>query len=173
MNGTMFAGALVDQAVVRRCSARSLSMADEVRGAKPIVGDYSAASKASCRATVRLEDMADLKLLGLPNGFGFLPFPSIAAPAMSDTRQAADLDDEPGVPLDHQRHAVPAGDDVAVDRPLQHLLTLGDRELPERAFPIPSARHRPRCRSPGRRAGPLRHGPARRAAPLRIRPCGR
>ena len=111
-------------------------MADEVRGAKPIVGDYSAASKASCRATVRLEDMADLKLLGLPNGFGFLPFHSIAAPAMSDTRQAADLDDEPGVPLDHQRHAVPAGDDVAVDRPLQYLLTLGDREMPERPSPL-------------------------------------
>ena len=29
-----------------------------------------------------------------------------------------DLDDESGVPLDHQRHAAPAGDDVAVDRPL-------------------------------------------------------
>ena len=47
-----------------------------------------------------------------------------------------DLDDESGVPLDHQRRAVPAGDDVAVDRPLQHLLPLGDRELPERPSPF-------------------------------------
>ena len=38
--------------------------------------------------------------------------------------------------LDRQRGAVPAGDEVAVDRPLQHLLPLGDREFPERLSPL-------------------------------------
>ena len=31
---------------------------------------------------------------------------------------------------------MPAGDGVAVDRPLQHLLPLGDREFPERPSPL-------------------------------------
>ncbi len=61
------------------------------------------------------------------------------------------------------------------DRQRRHMVGMevgGDREFPERLSPPPSARRRPRCRSPGRRAAPLRHGPARRAAPLRTRPCG-
>ena len=56
--------------------------------------------------------------------------------AIAERVAVRDLDDEPGVPLDHQRRAVPASDDVAVDRPLQHLLPLGDRELPERPSPF-------------------------------------
>ena len=40
------------------------------------------------------------------------------------------------IPTYHQRRAVPTGDEVAVDRPLQHLLPLGDREFPERPSPL-------------------------------------
>ena len=56
--------------------------------------------------------------------------------AISEGVAVRDFDDESGVLLDHQRRAVRAGDDMAGDRPLQHLLPLGDRELPERPSPF-------------------------------------
>ena len=56
--------------------------------------------------------------------------------AIGERVAVRDVDDESGVPLDHQRRAVPAGDDVVADRPLQHVLPLGDREFPERPSPF-------------------------------------
>ena len=46
------------------------------------------------------------------------------------------LDDQPGVPLDHERDAVAAGDDVGVDGPLEEGLPLRDREFPEGRSPL-------------------------------------
>ena len=56
--------------------------------------------------------------------------------AVAERVAVGDLDDEPGVAFDHQRHAVPAGDDVAVDGALQHLHPPGGGELPEGRSPL-------------------------------------
>ena len=46
------------------------------------------------------------------------------------------LDDESGVAHDHQRRPVPAGDDVAVDGPLEQRLSLGGGKGPEGRSPL-------------------------------------
>jgi len=47
-----------------------------------------------------------------------------------------DLYDQSGGPLDHQRRSVPAGDEVAMKHPLQHLPPMSNGEFPERPSPL-------------------------------------